>query len=124
VWKISCAGELGKFLGNLVHTTNGINDPNLVSDTNVAIFTNVAHKGTVGGACGGIVELRIIRILKVARKIGLYVMSMNVLPCLNIAGSVSDGIAILYDILAALDVTESILVTILKIDVNVIKLIY
>jgi hypothetical protein len=41
-----------------------------------------------------------------------------------VTGSVTDRVAVLNNILAFLDVAERVLVSVLKVDVNVIKLIY
>ena len=49
---------------------------------------------------------------------------MNVLALLNVAGGVANGIAVFDNILSALYIAQSILVTILKVNVYIIKLIY
>ena len=51
-------------------------------------------------------------------------MSMYVLALFYVTGSVTDGVAVLDDVFTFLDVAERVLVTVLKVDVNVVKLIY
>jgi hypothetical protein len=121
--KISRTGKLGKLLRYFINASNGVYDPNFISDTNVSVLTNITHKGTVGRSGRSIIKLRSIAILKVAGKIGLYIMCMNVLTLLYVTGSVTYGVAVLDDIFSTLDVSESILVAVIKIYIYVIKLI-
>jgi hypothetical protein len=122
--EISCTSKRRKLLRNLIYATNGVYDPNLVADANVAILANIAHKVALLCRALGFVEARLIGVLKVAGEICLYIMCMHVLACLNVAGSITDGIAVLDDILTLLDIAEGVFMTVGKINIYVVKLIY
>ena len=124
VREVECACSRSYSLGNLVYASYGIDDPYLVSDTYVTVFTDVAHKGASLLLGGELIALRLVDVLEVTREICLHVVRVYVLACFDILGRVTDGVAVFDYILAFFYVLKGIFVTVGEIDIYVVKTVY
>ena len=85
---------LNQTFGNTIHTTNGGHNPNLITDTHVAILTYIALKATVVVFDIKLLVYRIICILESTSQIGLQIILVHPISGFHILHGMSDGIAI------------------------------
>ena len=90
---------------NTIYTTNSINNPNFISDTNFAIFTNIAHK-SIFSSNRNIFKFWIVSVFKCRTKVSLYIVRMYPFASLNVLCSMTNWIAILNDVFPFFNVNK------------------
>ena len=121
--KMKCPCFFCNLLCHFINATNSYNNPNVISDSYIAIFSYISHKGAAFIFFVNIIECRFIGIFKIARKVCLDIMIMNVLSLGDINNRMSDWVTVFYNVFSRLDITERVFVPVLKIDINIVKFI-
>ena len=124
VREIFCARKLCQLFGDLIYTADGVDDPDIVSDTDLTVLADVAHKGEVAVGLFVVALCILIGVIKLARKVGLDVVGVDVLARLDILGRVTDRLTVFYYVLAVFDIAKGVFVTVREVYAHVIKLIY
>jgi len=109
-------GEIGNARRGVVHTADGIDDPDFIANAHRAIGTAVALKGSgLGGGRGFVRRGFEVAALQAGGHGADQVMRVNVLTGANILAGYADGVAILDDGFSGAKVAESNLVSRLNI---------
>ena len=85
--------------------------PYLIAHTHVAILTHIALKGTVLVFDGKLLINRLVSIFERAGEVGLQVILVHPVASLQVFACMTNGIAILDDVLALLHIDNEHLVT-------------
>ena len=112
-----------QLFGYLVDTSDRNNDKNIVSDTNVAVVTEIAHKGGDTVCLFAFILKGGVFVFYNTRQICFHIVSMYMLTFFYIRHGVSYGIAVFDYVLSNIYIAKSVLVTIIEIYLNVVKLV-
>ena len=95
-------GLFREILRSLVHASDRIDNPYLISDTDSPVFADIPHELSGPGLPGRLYQLHCgrIRILLYTFEIRPDIVSVNILPCGNISGRMANREAVFYDVFA------------------------
>ena len=102
---------LGQLVGNAIDTTYSGDNPHLVAHTHIAILATIAFEGQ---SFVGDIQLHlhgVIGIVEQACQVGLDLILVDPLSLLHILGGMTDGVTILDDVLAFVQVGQHHLVS-------------
>ena len=100
---------LGKAFGDAVDTADGGYDPELVADTHITVLAAVATESDVLMGYGEGFAYWLVGVFEGARKVGLEVVLVHPLACTEVGDGMSDGVAILDDILTLAHIADEYL---------------
>ena len=122
--KAFCARKLRKPFRHLIYTPDGVYYPDIVSDSDLSVFSDISHKGELGIKLNNIIIAWRVRILNIIRQGRFHIMRMHVLACSDIGCRKSYHITVFDDIIPVFYITQGIFMTVIKVYFYVIKLIY
>ena len=99
-------------LGDIVHAAHSGDDPDLVADGGAAVLAAEAHKGLrLDLGQGSQIRGGVVAVLHLAGQVGVHVMGVHPGTGGGVCGGVTDGEAVLDDVLAVLNGLDCHLVT-------------
>ena len=105
-----CQQLVNQALGNAVDAAHRGHNPYLVAHAHVAVLAAIALKGSVLVFNAKFLVDRIVCVLERTAEIGLEVVLVHPVARLQVAARMADGVAVLDDVLALLDVAQQHLV--------------
>ena len=92
--------------GNTVDTAYGRYNPYLVAYTNVTIFAGISLKGSLLVFDIKRLVYRVVCVFKRSAKIGLEIVFVDPVTCLQVLTGMTDGIAVLNDVFPLFDIVS------------------
>ena len=96
-----------------INAANGVDNPNIITDSHRAVRTAIAHKRRHLVRCGSFGKVRLVGIMQQLTQRGFDVVRVHMLAAVNITGGNADGEPVFNDFAAGRNITQGVFMAVL-----------